>query len=285
MESTWCGRFAVSRLQPALRRPLAPQRILALLSFLILPLLGCNDEPVRSSFVSRPPRIDGDLAEWQDVPVRIFRERNIAVGALHDSDYVYVAARCADEEINRTIRRRGFTMWIDPEAGEKKDLELHYPSSGYESPDPTRGGFWDAMTDEERTRAFDRLGRMRDGVLVIDRRGITSRVFPPDSSAGFAAASAESKGILTVEVRIPLHPEVYFPLYSAISRREKIRIGIAAGPPSDQNLSTRGENMGGPMGFPAGGRMGYGRRGMNPRQQSSSRESALWVDVLLSKGP
>ncbi len=255
-----------------------------LLPLLVLPFNGCNDEPVRSSFVSPPPRIDGDLAEWKDVPVRVFREKNIAVGALRDSSYLYIAARCADEEINRTIRRRGLTMWIDPDAGERKDLELHYPSSGYESPDPTRGGFWDSMTDDERARAFDRLGRFRNGVLVIDKRGILSRLFPPDSSEGFAAASAESKGILTIEVRIPLHPELYFPSYAAISPREKIRIGIAAGAGTRQNPSGRGENTGGPMGYPSGGRTGYGRRGINPRQPASGGGSDLWVDVLLSKG-
>src|SRR5262249_22459332 len=113
MAYQWCGWDALSRLQPALRRLLAPRKILSLL--LLLTFCGCNDEPVRSSFVSSPPRIDGDLAEWQDVPVRVFQEKSIAVGALRDSSYLYVAARCADEEITRMIRRRGLTMWIDPD--------------------------------------------------------------------------------------------------------------------------------------------------------------------------
>ncbi len=252
-------------------------RTIALCLILVLP--GCREESVRSTSVETPPRIDGDLTEWQHVPVRIFEEQNIAIGALQDGQYLYVAARSADQETNRLIGRRGLTMWIDPDAGERKDLELHYPASGYAMPDPTRGGFWDVLSSSERERAYKKLEGVRNGVLVIDKRGIDSRIFAPDSSKGFAAASTESKGILIIEVRIPLHPEEYFPKYSALAGKEKIRIGIGLGGPQGTGFSNGSENVG-PTGYP-GGRTGFGSRGMLPRRRTSAPEADLWVDILL----
>jgi hypothetical protein len=258
----------------------SPAQTILLSLFLVLS--GCRDEAVRSALVETPPHIDGDLSEWQNVPVRIFEEKNIAIGALQDSRFLYLAARSADQEINRLIGRRGIMMWIDPDAGERKDLELHYPASGYAMPDPTRGGFWDAMTGEERDRAYRKLEGMRTGVLVIDKRGIDSRIFAPDSSEGFAAASTESKGILTFEVRIPLHPEQYFPAYSPLTGKERIRVGIDLGPLPGSGFSNGSENVG-PMGYPGGGRGGFGSRGMLPRRRASTTESDLWVDIMLVK--
>jgi hypothetical protein len=256
-----------------------PARILLLC--LILALSGCRDETVQSTLVETPPRIDGDLSEWQNVPVRIFEEQNIAIGALQDARFLYVAARSADQETNRQIARRGLTLWIDPDAGERKDLELHYPASGYAMPDPTRGGFWDALSVEERERAYKKLEGVRNGVLVIDKRAIDSRIFVPDSSQGFAASSVESKGILTVEVRIPLHPEEYFPRYSPLAGKEKIRIGIGLGGAQGPGFSNGSENAG-PMGYP-GGRMGFGSRGAMPRRRAAASENDLWVDILLAR--
>lgn len=251
---------------------------------LFLVLSGCKDEPVRATLVETPPRIDGALSEWQNVPVRIFEQKNIAIGALQDARCLYVAGRCADQELNRLIRRRGITLWIDPYGEEKKDLELHYPASGYAMPDPTRGGFWQAMSDNQRDRAFKRLEGMRNGILVIDKRGLDSRIFYPDSAEGFAAASSESQGILTFEVRIPLHPGQYFPTYSSFSEREKIGLGIALGGTPGSGFSSGGPDNVGPMGYPGGGRMGGGSRGMLPRRRSSTSDSDLWVDILLLKG-
>jgi hypothetical protein len=251
---------------------------------LLLALSGCNDESVKSSPVANPPRIDGDLAEWQNVPVRVFEEKNIAVGALQDARYLYVAGRSADEQINRMIARRGITIWIDPDGGDRKDLEMHYPSSGYAMPDPTRGGFWQAMSDSQRERAFKRLEGMRNGVLVIDKRGVDSRIFSPDSGEGFSAATAEARGILTFEVRIPLRLEEYFPKVGSIAGREKLRVGFSLGAAQGSGFREGRPEYAGPAGYPAGG-MGGGSRGMLQRRRSVDSESDLWVTVTLTKAP
>jgi hypothetical protein len=256
-----------------------PARTLAFCT--LLALSGCRDESVQSGSTDTPPRIDGDLTEWQHVPVKVFQERNIAIGALQDDRYLYVAARSADQETNRLIGRSGLTMWIDPDGGDRKDLELHYPASGYAMPDPTRGGFWDVLTSSERERAYKKLEGVRNGVLVIDKRGIDSRIFLPDSSQGFAAASVDSKGILTIEVRIPLHPEEYFPKYQALAGQEKVRIGIGLGGPQGTGFSNGSENVG-PTGYP-GARTGFGSRGMLPRRRTSPAETDLWVDIVLAR--
>ena len=249
---------------------------------MFLALSGCNDEAVRSGRVAIPLRIDGALSEWESVPVKIFPEKNVAIGALRDDRFLYVAARCADPDLNRQIGRRGITMWIDPDGGEHKDLELHFPASGYALPDPTRGGFWQAMSDSQRERAFRHLEGMRNGVLVIDRRNVDSRIFSPDSGDGFGAATAESNGILTFEVRIPLHPEQYFPEYSSLAEKEKIRVGFALVGIQGSGQASSGPDNLGPMGYPGGGRMGGGSRGMLQRRRTSTTESDLWVDILIA---
>src|SRR2546427_12806394 len=100
-----------------------PARTIALCLILVLP--GCRDESVRSTSVESPPRIDRDLTEWQHVPVRIFEEQNIAIGALQDGRYLYVAARSAAQATNSLIARRRLTMWIDPQRGNQAYPELN----------------------------------------------------------------------------------------------------------------------------------------------------------------
>ena len=160
----------------------------------IVLMSGCSGGSVQSMFVSTPPRIDGDLSEWQKIPVALFDDRKIAMGAMNDGQYLYVAGRCVEEELTRSIKRSGLTVWIDPEGKKSKDLELRYPASRDAQPDQTRGGFWQIMSDDQKKKASEKLDQMKKGVLLIDKHVIDSRVFVPDTAGGFASAIAESNG-------------------------------------------------------------------------------------------
>jgi hypothetical protein len=241
---------------------------------------GCNDASLRSVLVSSPPRIDGELAEWQTIPVTLFDEKKVAIGAMNDGQFLYVAGRCAEPELTRSIQRSGLTLWIDPDGNKNKDLELRYPASGDSQPDQTRGGFWQVMTDEQRAKASGKLDQMNRGVLVIDKHAIASRRFPSDSTDGFAAAIAESNGILFFEIRIPFHIEQYFPGRPALTDRQSVSIGLGAA-----GSSRRGQNLNSASGRTpfgqSGGMMGSGRR--RGASRGSFDESDVWVEVAIAR--
>src|SRR5207247_4794084 len=78
-----------------------------------------------------------------------------------------------------------------------------------------------------RSTAQQKIEKIKNGILVIDKRAIDSRLFPPDSSQGFTAALVESNGILSFEIQLPLNLKAYFPKFGSCEGKEKISLGLS----------------------------------------------------------
>ncbi len=120
---------------------------------------------------------------------------------------------------------------------------------------------------------------MRDGILIIDKRSIDSRIVRSDSAEGFAAAFAQSNGMLSFEIRIPLHIEQYFSKYTSPLDRGMILVGIGIGGSTGRGFSGNTPGAGGG----SMGRMGGGRRRGIYSQPSSNDASDLWIEIALAK--
>jgi hypothetical protein len=173
------------------------------------------------------------------------------------------------------VERTGIAFWLDPDGQKKKELEIHYPAARYAPLDVTRGGFWQSMSDTQKEKVNNKIEQMKNDVIVVDNRLIDSHLFPSDSAEGFAAALAESNGLLSFEFRIPLHLEEYFPKFSSLAGKEKIMLGMNF----VQAFADRAPAT------PFGGAMTPYGRGMSRRMRGerSSANSDLWVEVLLAK--
>lgn len=243
---------------------------------------GCNEEETKSNWALSPPTIDGRMEEWQQASLAIFDNVHIAVGVGNDSTYLYLAARVADDWLRQAIQSSGFTLWLSPEGGSSKELEIRFPASRSAQTGTLRGGFWRSMTEDQRGRARSRLDEQQNGLLVIDQRFVDSRDFRPNSPDGFGAAIGETNGLASFEARIPFSLQLYFEGRAPLNRGGKIGIGIELTPspmPGREFTDTRmpGEGSRGSVG-------GRGRvpGSFSPRARSSSQSSEIWLEVTLA---
>lgn len=253
------------------------------ISLMSVILLSCKEEEVQSTWVRTSVNIDGNVEEWKESPFVVFQEEHLALSLSNDSTYLYLAGRTSDATLQRLIERLGVTLLVDPEGGSSEELEVHFPAGRISGLREGRGGFWESMTEEQRAKALRQIEEMRNGILVIDHRSVESHVYPARTAAGFAAGIAPSSGLLTFEVRIPIHIEKYFSGFSTLGTTGKVGIGIKL---SRSRSPEAGEYSGRPGGFagPRGGRgRGGGGMGRPPRGgEAGDNASDVWVGVLLA---
>lgn len=247
-------------------------------------LAGCNEEEINSNWALSPPTIDGRMDEWQQASLVIFEDEHAAVGVGNDSTYLYFAARVADAQLRQAIQSSGFTLWLSPDGGTTKDLEIRFPASPNVRVNQSRGGFWKSMTEDQRSRARNRLDEMQNGLIVVDHHSVDSRIFPPDSPDGFGAAIGETNGLSSFEVRVPLHIEKYFPGGAPLDRSGKIGIGIelASVPITERGFNNAPPFGGGQRGSIRGRGRGGGPGRTIPRGGPSQQASEIWLEVALA---
>lgn len=243
-------------------------------------LAGCGGEEVQSTWAHTPLTIDGNIDDWKEASSVVFKDEHLALSVENDSAYLYISGRISDEEAARGIERVGITLWVDPEGGTSKDLEIHFPVGRSVEFHQARAGFWEALTEDQKARAFKGIDEMRKGILVIDNRSIMSHIFPAQGAAGFSAGVGESSGIATFEVRIPIDLREYFPSLASASANKKIGLGIQFG----ETRGVAGDDMGsggrgtGPRG--GRGRGGFGMPGRGGLPNESPTE--IWAEVILA---
>ena len=71
-----------------------------------------------------PDRRDGTYAEWSGRLVRIEDERSVAIGVANDSQNLYFCLVTRDLDVQTLIERVGFTLWIDPGGGTRKQIGI-----------------------------------------------------------------------------------------------------------------------------------------------------------------
>ena len=246
-------------------------------------LSGCKEE-VRSTWAQSPLKIDGDIEEWKDAPFVIFEDGRLALSVENDSAYLYLACRIGDATLQRMIDRLGLTLWVDPEGESSEDLEIHFPAGRSAELRLSRGGFWDNLTEEQKARTSKQIEEMRTGILVYDKRGVESHVYPSRSARGFAAGSAMSNGLLIYEFRIPLDTQKFFSRAGALGTQGKVGIGVKLSGLRERQIGSSSGGSGRAIGPP--GRRGRGGGGGENRPpiggESGDRTSDVWVSVWLA---
>jgi len=278
----------------------------ALIVLLLAPSIGClAAEKVTTHWASQPVQVDGDGSDWENYPIKFFRDQEISIGLANDSTNIYVLMRFRDPQWMRTIRMTGLNLYFDNKGGKKKRFTLTYRGG----PDPSQLREIDTlgmsqrgmeMPDEMKGRMEEKM-RERQGrefVCAIDGE-IFDKAIPTDGSEGPSAASGYEAGFFTYEFRVPLQEHVVRFYGINAPPGKKIGIGLVWGDMSElkQNMredGPRGGRMGGGtpggmgggppgggMGGPPGGGMG-GPPGGGERSLPEKQE--IWIKTQLSNG-
>lgn len=213
----------------------------------------------------------------------VFEDLQVSLGVANDTSFLYLAGRIADAKLQRMVEQFGVVIWLDPEGGRQKGLEIHFPASRVEKMNLNRGLFWDSLTEDQKARARKRVEEMRKGVLVIDRKSVESRVFSPGNVEGFSAAISETEGLLSFEVRIPLQIGKLFPKFSSLESAKDVGIGVGLGgttgdPSADADFETAP-----PMGEPGFAGRGGPPGNLAPGGSRTFAKKEIWLEVHLAQ--
>lgn len=243
--------------------------VIGTLSWLLLALTGCQTYHLQSAWTDQPPRIDGQLNDWDSGRFRDLGNRAMEVMAVNDSRYLYMAGRITDPEISRFLAMFGLTLWIDPHGGKRERVELRIPAAAATVFDAARGGFRESLTAAEQTRVDSRLDTLRHGVMVQNGADDQYRVLPAgDAEFQVGVARGDDGGAL-YEIRIPLVFQTNFLSYRLPERNRPVGLGF--GITSMRSMEEQPRGMAG--GFP--GDMTGGR--------SFMAKDEVWAEVTLAQ--
>jgi len=189
--------------------------------------LGCGGREIQSRWRDRPLTVDGSTVEWEGA-VRYLPDYKVSVGAMNDGDDLYLTFSTADTRIAMQVLLRGFTVWLDPQGGNR--LGIHFPLGRVGRDGKGRKGDGDAggNGEEDRDRDRDRggwdgpggrldpdehpdLGRMviayrgPDAEMEILGGGEPQRT-PVAKARGIQVSIDSVNEVLVYELRVPLHP-------------------------------------------------------------------------------
>ncbi|MEE9117208.1 MAG: hypothetical protein V3U02_01260, partial [Calditrichia bacterium] len=201
--------------------------------------------------------------DWEGFPLQYQEDMKIVYGIVNDDATVNFMIRFNDESLARMFSMRGFTLWLNEEDEEQKQIGIHYRD------DSMRHRFMAERRDRYRERDQDEQ--------------ISSELPKP-------------KGKFTLAKNDSLTSAEGSPYYLNISNQKIIKVGLEIVGMSEEekeNLKTemeerqksmQGGDMGGHgRGGMKGGMRGGGKRGGGNRPQMPDMDGEeYWITVQLA---
>ncbi len=232
---------------------------------IIFSITSCQMHQISSSWIEHPPEIDGKLDDWPDTSAFLIDDERMALVFANDRQALYLGGVITDKPLQRAVSMRGLTIWLDPNGGRSKRIELRIPAATEGSFDERRGGFWGSYTMEQQERAAEKLTSLLDGILVRNRRSDQYRAFPADGDEPFTAARTQMNDQQVYELRIPLQFRSDFLSFGQSIVSDKVALGVEITRVPDSRRDT----------FGPGADPGFGRSRIDRKE--------YWLEVSLAK--
>jgi hypothetical protein len=244
--------------------------VLALVTVTLL-AAGCKSYQIESRWAQEPVRVDGQMLEWNDVPLTYVEKSNVQMGLRNDEENLYVLFCFYEAKWARAIRMEGVTVWLDDSGRKKKNLGLCY-TGGPPVPEltgslRTRGERTDEVGMAKGSR--ERLRKVKtpppEKLTVLTKNGEWTVASAADSSGDPIVRSDVVKGLYVYEFSFPLRDEHARDFAMAAQPGQAVSLGFEWGGMSDAERKSMMEQMGGGgdvgRGRGRGGGMGRGGRG------------------------
>ncbi len=250
--------------------------------------------------------VDGDPADWKDVPVRYLESGPRTTAVARDESFLYVHFRFSDLELARRVMRTGAIVWFGVSGEHAQDLGLRFRGSeaahqalrelegvSGATPRPSREGAGPAGPPGGRMPERAKLG-----ALEVLRAGAVDEVIESGSRPGGPAAACRvADGVFAYEFRIPLAELGAASPRSAPGWAGPLAVGfqmVGLTKAEREALRERFRSGGGPPGGPGGGMSGGrppggGAPGARPPAGEAPGGGArniepVWVDLFLKAG-
>ena len=267
------------------------KKLLQIILFTVVAFVGCKSQQIQSHWTEQPIQIDGQIADWTNLPKTYFEDAGTALGISNDNEHLYLYVRLSHQWIP-LLNRNGVIIWLDPSAKKKSDFGIRYfgkvpidSISGERSPD--HGKHLKSM----QHISFEHM-------VAIDNSNKLEKTIPHNGSKGPSASMGIVDGLYSYEFSIPLS-NLNNDWYAVnADPGQEISLGFEI-PGIDRNelhgsRGDKGPGMGGRSGMPPGGGMGPGMGGggrppgmgaKRTQMQQMSEGNKLWVKTTLALPP
>lgn len=267
---------------------------------------GCNSNKIHSHWPKNAIQIDGQAADWNDLPKYYFEDAGVSLGVSNDADNAYLLFRFTNPKWLMSIAKRGITIWLDGTAKKKKNFGITYAGKiPFDSTTAGTSTFRTNLSEEQQQRLLVLQAQMTDQILVFDAAEGVEKSISPDGMRGPAACLGSADGVFTYEFAIPLRKDSETQYAIGAQPGQKIYIGLEFGGMDEEELQQlrqqmsedrgHGGGMGRGGGMKGGGRRGgMGRGGGMGRSGGGDRETRLremmegekiWVKTYLALPP
>ncbi len=257
------------------------------LSLVLVLTAGCG-EKIKSTWKNQIVTIDGDGQEWENLPLQYQEDMKIIYGIVNDDVTIDFMIRFNDERLARMFSMRGFTLWLNEEGEEQKQIGIHYRD------DSMRHRFMAERRDRYRERDQDEqisseLPKPKGKFTLAKNDSLTT--IPLRDITTFEAAADSKDGIFCYEFSIPLTSAEGSPYYLNISNQKTIKVGLEIVGISEEEkenliaeMDERRKSMqGGKVsGRGRGGMKGGMRGGGNRPQMPDMDGEEYWITVQLA---
>jgi hypothetical protein len=242
---------------------------------------ACGKEEIVSPTRTGDIVIDGSNEDWQGA-LAYYDKQKVALGTVHDNDYLYLCLLTTDRSLQMQIMHSGLTIWLAPQQGKKEKLGIHYPISNAKMgrPEMNRNAGRQQNADMEKDPPASPLMMWSSDLEVLSADKKTMRREPAGNFKDIKAALRDQEGTLIYELAVPLQTSERYRFAIGAKPGEPINLTMEIATqtrPAGERSSGRGAEMGGgrpggpdggmdegPEGGMGGGRpggMGGGRRG------------------------
>lgn len=215
--------------------PYAPPASALAASLLLAGLAGSTAQAAKldlgAAWAASPVAVDGSLDDWKGRLLTTV-DAPLAVGAVNDGEFLYVALSSSDETVARRAYFRGLVVRIKPKKGTA--IGIQYPTG-------------------EGRRAAETAS---DSFLMLGQGSSEGQRIAVDNPFGIEVKAALVDGKLAYELKVPLHRSAAHPYALDAKDGEAVTLEIDSPEPA------RGRRPARPERGEGGGEGGWGGGGM-----------------------
>ena len=257
--------------------------LLFIVALLCSMLAGCKTKIMTSIYTDQHIKIDGDITEWDNIPVYQIEYPPIYMSLCNDEENLYVMLSFKNRQMVQWFQMTGVTLWLDNSGKKKKEFGVRL--TDYMPLERTRRR--DENINEERrppgNQRFRKFMENRvDGLSFVTGEGEV--ILPTKRENEPFGDFKTSIGNQTLEFKIPIKKNNNNVIGLEVLSKGNVSIGFETGLDMSGGVDRMGE---GGVGKRGGGRMGGrgGRMGENmdlSRSRQRIGKQEMWIKVRLS---
>jgi hypothetical protein len=197
----------------------------------VVAVAACDSGKTSGNWTKRPINVDGDLSDWEKIPLTYLEQLEAEFAVCNDSDFMYVMFRFENQFRARMIRFGGVSIWVDPQGESEKVFGLRFngaPDTDFQSPDRAPEDEERAARREERIQQFMDENPVR--LVMIDKtEEVPERIVDIDGADGPAATCDIWRDYVVYEFRIPLVQTSEYDLSLNAPMGKDLAVGIELG--------------------------------------------------------